>query len=375
MKKLSALVLSFILTLSLALPVCAKSSSVTYTDKESGNKLSVPSDWDLEYKDDVLVKVKFVPSSGTSALMQYGSTDLWSTLSTSAQNDLPRSKFDNSQFAKSDIADLIGTKTSDIKTVTIGGKEYFRGEVEKKTTVKGLSITMTVTYWVYVNNGWFYIYQFSGDESHALYSKFTTLISSATYGGNADNSSSSADGSRSEVYASAVKAYNSGNYYEAQKLFSSADSYKDSSKYLRLIRIRNFGSNPGMGGKVYNSTCGLTSSQKSDIDAAARDFNFADTPEVLLCNSDVACYYLLGRWSGGSKCYIEFYENKKAGCSYYIGSKLSTNYADTYSINDGDLRVDIVKTNKLTLTLTLTGPDTMEVYTHEKNHCYTLKRK
>ena len=373
MKRVNALILTFILILSLALPVCAKSGTTTYTDKDSGNALSVPSDWKLEYQNDVLVKVKFVPTSGASALMQYGSTDLWSTLSKSAQNDLPRSEFHNDQLSKSDIADLVGTKSGNVEMVTIGGREYFQADLEKTTISGGYKFTLPVTYWVCVENGWFYIYQFAGGENHELYSKFKSMIASAAYSGSPNDDPSV--GSRSETYASAVKAYNSGKYYDAQKLFSSVDGYKDSSKYLRLLRIRSAGSNPGMGGAVYSSSCGLTASQKSDIDAAARDFYFADTADVLLCNSDVACYYLLGKWSGGSKCYIEFYENKQAGCSYYIGSKLSTNYQSTYSINDGELRVDILGSNKLTLTMTLTAPDCMEVCSHEKGHTYTLNRK
>lgn len=371
--RVNTLILTFFLILSLALPVCAQSSTTTYTDKDSGNTLSVPSDWKLEYKDDALVKVKFVPTSGTSALMQYGSIDLWSTLSKSAQNDLPRSEFHNDQLSKSDIADLVGTKSGNVEMVTIGGREYFQADSEKTTISGGYKFTLPVTYWVCVENGWFYIYQFAGGENHELYSKFKDMIASSTYSDIPNDDLSS--GSRSETYASAVKAYNSRKYYNAQNLFSSVDGYKDSSKYLRLIRIRTANSNLGMGGKVYNSAYGLTSSQKSDIDAAARDFDFADTSEVLLCSPDVACYYLLGKWSGGSKCYIEFYENKNAGYSYYIGSKLSTNYSDTYSIYDGELRVDILGANKLTLSMTLTAPNCMEVYTHEKGNCYTLTRK
>lgn len=373
MKRANTLILVFFLMLSLALPVCAKSSTISYADTESGNTLSVPSDWKLDYQDDVLVKVKFVPTSGASALMQYGSSDLWRSLSKAAQNDLPRSEFDNSQFSKADIAGLVGAKTGNVKMVTISGREYFQADMEKTTTYGGYKFTLPVTYWVHVDNGWFYIYQFAGGENHALYSNFKSLIASASYG---DSSVDAASGSSTaEIYASAVKAYNSGKYYDAQELFSSVDGYKDSSNYLRLIRIRNAGSNPGMGGKVYNSACGLTASQKADIDAAAKDFDFADTSEVLLCNSDVACYYLLGKWSGGAKCYIEFFEDKKAGCSYYIGSKLSTNYSDTYSISNGELRVNILGSNKLTLTMTLTAPNCMEVCSLEKGHSYTLNRK
>lgn len=180
--------------------------------------------------------------------------------------------------------------------------------------------------------------------------------------------------SEKDTYAEAVSAYNRGSYSTAKKLFQEVSSYGDSSKYLRLIRIRNAGSNIGVGSKVYQSACGLTDSDKQDIDDAARDFYFADTAEVLVCNSDVASYYLIGEWNGGSKCYIHFIANNY-GCRYNIGSKLSTNYQDTFAINDGIVTVDVVGSCAKTLKLTLVSPDCMEVYTYEKGgKCYTLNR-
>ena len=371
MKKIVSFILAAVLALSFAVPVCAK-DTVTYTDSDSGNTLSIPSGWSVSTNVKAPLKAKFSVSSGSSAMMNYGSIDIWKSLSDAAKKKLPRANCDNSAFSKAEIADLIGTEAKNLKTKTIGGREYFYGETEKTVKSGNLSLSMTVSTWVYVNNGWLYLYQFGGGSGHSLYKDFTSLISSATYGTSGSATGGSSD---SSVYADAVSAYNRGNYSTARKLFSSIEGYQDSSKYLRLLRIRASGSNPGMGGAVYSSSCGLTASQQSDIDAAARDFYFADTAQVLLCNSDVACYYLLGKWTGGSKCYIEFYENKKAGYSYYIGSKLSTNYQSTYSIQDGDLRVDILGSNKLTLSLTLTAPNCMEVYSHEKGHCYTLNRK
>lgn len=371
MKKVCTLFLAALLLLSLAVPVCAK-STVTYTDSDSGNLLRVPSDWKIDTNVKAPLKARFSPSSGTGAMMNYGSVDLWGSLSDTMKKQLSRSDLDNSQFSNADIAEIIGVKTKQVKQITLSGRDYFYAETEKSVKNSGLSFTLTVCQWVCIDNGWLYLYQFGGGTDDSLYKDFTALVTSATYGGKAtDASDTSSDAS---VYADAVKAYNSGNYSTARKLFSSIDGYQDSGKYLRLLRIRSAGSNPGMGGAVYSSSCGLTASQKSDIDSAARDFYFADTADVLLCNSDVACYYLLGKWSGGAKCYIEFYENKAAGCSYYIGSKLSTNYQSTYSINDGDLRVDILGSNKLTLSMTLTAPNCMEVYTHEKGNCYTLTR-
>ena len=179
---------------------------------------------------------------------------------------------------------------------------------------------------------------------------------------------------RAETYAEAVRLYEKRDYNPARDLFESLSGYQDSEKYLRLIRIRFSGGNIGVGSKVYKAEYGLTETQKRDIDAAAADFYFADTAEVLVCNSDVAAYYLIGEWNGGSKCYIHFIANNY-GCRYNIGSKLSTNYQDTFGIYEGIVYVDVVEDWAQTLKLTLVSPDCMEVYTYEKGgKTYTLTR-
>ena len=368
MKRISAFVLAALLIVSLVLPVGA-AGGLTYNDRDSGNKLTIPSGWKTQSVSSGMFEVKFVPSSG-SALMEYGSIDLWDSLSASAQKSTPRSDFNNDQFSKSDIAEIIGCKTSQVKLVTLDGIEYFRAQFQQSGSTKGIKYSIDATVWTRVQDGWLYLYYFAGSNK-TLFGKFEDIIESATYDSSSSNSGSQ---SKDELYQEALSAYYSGDYYEARDLFNSLSSYKDSSKYLRLIRIRFAGSNIGVGSAVYKKECGLTQSEKNDIDAAARDFSFADTADVLLCNPDVACYYLVGKWNGGSKCYIHFKMNNYGG-TYNIGSKLSTNYQSTFSIFNGELRVDVLGSNKLTLYLTLTGPDTMEVYTYEKNcKTYTLKR-
>lgn len=369
MKRISAFMLSAALLLALVLPVSAASTS--YSDKTSGNKLTIPSGWKTNTVSNSVFHVKFVPSSG-SALMQYGSIDLWKSLSASAQKKTPRSDIDNTQFSKADIADIIGCKASQIKLVTIGQREYFRSDFKSSSTSKGMKFSIDTTVWTYVEQGWMYLYYFAGNNS-SLYNKFEDIIASATYGStSSDDTKVYQD--KQKTYNEAIGAYYSGNYSKAKELFNSISSYEDSSKYLRLIRIRSAGGNIGVGSAVYQKDCGLTQRDKDDIDAAALDFSFADTAEVLLCNPDVACYYLVGDWNGGSKCYIHFKMNNYGG-TYNIGSKLSTNYQSTFSIFDGELRVDVLGSNKLTLYLWLSSPNTLEVCTYEKgNKNYTLTR-
>lgn len=369
MKRFLSVLLIASFLIPFAQPVSA-SGTVTYYDQNGNNVLSIPADWEAEPASGGVFQVTFLPSSD-SALMQYGSIDLWSSLSSSAQENTPRSQLDNDVFTKSDIADLIGCKTGQIKMVTLGKTEYFRADFQQSSTSQGIRFSVDVTAWTCIQDGWLYLYFFTG--SNSLYSKFEDVVESASYR-KASSGDTGASSGNEALYHEAVAAYYSGNYTQARKFFTAISSYQDSSKYLRLIRIRMAGGNIGVGSAVYQKDCGLTQSEKNDIDAAARDFYFADTADVLLCNPDVACYYLVGDWNGGSKCYIHFKMNDYGG-TYNIGSKLSTNYQGTFSIFDGEVRVDVLGSNALTLQLTLTGPDTMEVFTYEKGgKCYTLNR-
>ncbi len=363
MKKLLSLLLAMVLLFSLALPAGAVSTLdliakycpyLDYTHAPSGTVLSIPFLWKTEERDDTMT---IFTASEDSPLMTMQAVDLGDPDATMSKNDLARA---------------IGTKAGSLKTVTLGNHKYYTAQTKTTKTLQKKKVTVTTQNWALAEQGWIYVYRFTGSKKHELYDDFTAVIASASYG---SAEAAPSPGTGSDVYDQAVAAYEAGSYASAQELFQQAAPYGDSSKYLRLIRIRNAGSNIGVGSEVYLKECGLTDQDKQDIDAAARDFDFADTAQVLLCNSDVACYYLVGKWNGGSKCYIHFKMNK-AGGTYNIGSKLSTNYKSTFSIDDGELRVDVNKTDKLTLQLTLTGPDTMEVLTYEKDcKTYTLKRK
>lgn len=195
MKRIISLILCLITVFSLAMPAGAAFKAIfKYEDEDSGNVLSLPYEWDIEEVDDVLVKVKFSTSSDSSPVMQYGSEDLWDSLTAENKKKITRAEYNNDQFTKAEIAELVGTETKLVKMVTLNGWEYFRAQVEKTRSVGSLSFTLTSTYWIMIDNGWFYIYLFSGDEDHELYDEFEKVVSSATYGGAEGSSSGSSSG-------------------------------------------------------------------------------------------------------------------------------------------------------------------------------------
>lgn len=359
MKKLITAILVSMCLFSLT--ICANAASgFVYEDVDSGNCLSLPEGWDLEYEEESLVKVTFLPEDGDSALMQYGSTDYWSSLSADSRRKTPRASFDNSRFSAADVAELVGCTSQDVKRITLDGTEYYRAAFEKKVPSGKFSVTLDMTYWVRYQNGWIFVYQYVGSAANPLYRQFKDMIATASYSTPAEETPIV---TQENTYENAVAAYESGDFESAQELLEGTPDYQDADKYLRLIRIRNAGSEDGA----------LTAEDIEDIASAAQDFSFADTAQVLLCNSAVASHYLTGYWGGGAGCYINF-KATDSGTVYSIGSKLSKTKPGSFMIENGVLSLQDSKTP--ILEMKLTSPDAMEVTTYEvDNKSYTLERK
>lgn len=180
------------------------------------------------------------------------------------------------------------------------------------------------------------------------------------------------------VYAAAVEAYESGSYAEAFRLFLTVSDYGYARDYLRLLRIRTYGGNKGIG-CVYNHNLALTEAEKAEIDAAACNFWFADTAEVLLCNTDVATYYLFGDWNTAPNApaysYLRWRKDYAGGYYYTRSNNVSTLVSDCVSINDGYVRISITSSNTLVFHIQLTGPNSMSLYCYEYGKCVELFRQ
>ena len=358
-------------------PTITQPQEETYTNAATGISLTLPNGWSVkEIEDDDGDCVEFYADSDYSVSMQYSGSDMLEGYSEEEQEAYDREKICTELYTEEEIAEFLEVDEDCVKMVELGGKSYFQ-IVEEISFGRVYRVTKTTIYFLHIENGWLHIFVFDDIDENKLYDDFEQMVASAEYDG-ATNSNGGRILSRNDadIYKAAEKAYYDRDYATAYELFDSIEDYKDSDKYLRLLRIRMSCFNYGMGADVYCKELALSSSVKRDIDAAARDFYFADTAEVLVCNSDVACYYLLGRWEGGNKCYWQINTDAVGGYNYYIGSKLSTNYSSTFSIYEGVLTVDILGSCATVMTITLTAPDCMQVIACEKGGtCYTLTRK
>ncbi len=182
MKKVILLTLLTTLFLFL-LPPPAFATSSTYTDVESGVSFTIPANWEQEAftKDREFIDAKFVSTKEDGCVIIYGSTDMWRQMSASDRIGYTRSDINNSMFSKADIAEMYGTTANNISMASYSGIQYFYGEVKQSTNVSGISISVTMTQLVYFNNGWMYMFQFGGTDTHKLYSDFEDLLNSVKY--------------------------------------------------------------------------------------------------------------------------------------------------------------------------------------------------
>ncbi len=155
----------------------------TYTDKDSGVTFVVPANWQQKEfsKDREFIDVKFASTKEDGCGIIYGSTDMWASMSASDKIGYIRSDLNNSAFTESDIAEICGTTADKISVVTYNGIRYFKGEFTASQEAYGIDILLTMTQLVYIENGWMYVFQFSGTSTHKLYSEFESLIKSVQY--------------------------------------------------------------------------------------------------------------------------------------------------------------------------------------------------
>lgn len=152
-----------------------------YTDIDSGVTFTVPANWkQKEFSEDrELIDVKFASSKESGCTMVFGSIDMWEQMPASERSGYTRSEINNSAFTVFDIAQMYDTTFDKISTVTYNGVKYFACDLDS-SAITG-DIAMSLTLLVYIDNGWMYLFQFSGAKTHKLYSDFEKLLNSVEY--------------------------------------------------------------------------------------------------------------------------------------------------------------------------------------------------
>lgn len=162
-----------------AAPEPTTSSGTVYENPDSGISFTVPDHWEetpLSKKREV-IKVKFRHVSDSGSIIMYGFSDLWSMLSVTERALYPRYKFDMSLFSMSDIEEILGCGRDTLTLEYYGGKSYYR----YATNVSGLGMTVPMTTWIRIENGYMHMFQFSGYADTAYYADMEKLLDSVRY--------------------------------------------------------------------------------------------------------------------------------------------------------------------------------------------------
>lgn len=142
----------------------------------------------------------------------------------------------------------------------------------------------------------FYPYSSISEEADSVISSIQQEASKKRLSGAAGSSKSTSGSeeatdagptaaSREEAYQEMVDAYKAGKYEDSYSYYEQAKGYQDADKYGNLLKAR---------------LCFDLKLNDSEIEALEKaivnDIDFADSKDVLVCNSKMAHFYLLGYW-------------------------------------------------------------------------------
>lgn len=187
--------------------------------------------------------------------------------------------------------------------------------------------------------------------------------SSTASGSGGTNNAVPTTSSQEEAYQEMVAAYMTGKYKESYSNYEQVKGYQDADKYGNLLKAR---------------LCYDLKLKDSEIEALeeaiVNDIDFADSKDVLVCNSQMAHYYLLGYWrtSNGMHGYEvrpDWYSNTTVPAIPRSGDYYTILDGTYWSYYDGkwDDRIAQYK-------FTPISKNKMEMYSYQVKQSYTFNK-
>lgn len=182
--------------------ISVKTNAFVYKDNETGCEFTVPANWSQEplSQNRESLDIKFTSNEEPGLCILYGSTDMWTELSSTERKGLSRAELNNSVLSLEDLAETMGIDQGKLSTVLYGGKEYYKYMLTSTPSTYGINIEITITCLMRVENGYAYVFQFFGDSKNAYYKDFESLVSSVKYPAVKSTSSSDIFGKFSITY-------------------------------------------------------------------------------------------------------------------------------------------------------------------------------
>lgn len=156
-----------------------ETDSFEYRDKESGVEFTMPDNWKEKplSKDREYIDVKFESTKEKGLLIMFGATNYWDKMLQTEKTLYQQSEIDDSIITKNDIAELYSISADSISDESYNSIHYYVYEMKQETE----GLTVTITQAVHIQNGWLYLFQFSGTNKSSYYSDFIKVLESVKY--------------------------------------------------------------------------------------------------------------------------------------------------------------------------------------------------
>lgn len=162
--------------------------SFSYTDPASGVTFTVPDNWVQKELDEdrEILSAGFTYNYDEALCIMFGYEDVWAQIPDSEKVGLTRQDMDNSLLSREMIAEMLGCREEDVRSVFFARKGYYCVEIERTETMYGIPLTMHMTTLIHCENGNFYTFQFGGKADHERYGDFEQLMNSVVYPGGSE---------------------------------------------------------------------------------------------------------------------------------------------------------------------------------------------
>ena len=160
------------------------SPAFVYTDETSKVSFSVPKNWSSpeQIQNDMGTYTVFSSTSDSDLVIWFHANDVYAKTSPDsileALQRFSRSTYDNDQLSKEAIAEPLNCTSEDLTELTCGNRVYYHVETGIPDAF-GNRIPSNLL--LRMENGFLYLFSFTGPSSHPQYQEFLSLVSSAEY--------------------------------------------------------------------------------------------------------------------------------------------------------------------------------------------------
>ena len=176
-----SIIIAITIIFSLNIISFAALSNKTYTDNESGATFNIPLGWSQKEFNEQreVLDVKFVCNSDNTKMILFSCADFWNEFNIIQKIIYTRVSTNADMLSKEFCLNMLDSPlSSDVTISEFNGYKYYI----TNTVINKNSITLNMTYFITVVDGYLYMFQFSGTSNDRLYSDFIDLINSASLG-------------------------------------------------------------------------------------------------------------------------------------------------------------------------------------------------